>query len=162
MSFDVINDVGIGAAAGAVGGMIEVDNNRQLEPGDKLVIKLRQKFGGALLLAMKLQQLEDDPRFDVTGWTYQENGVDVHIKVTEHKEVYEAGIPITPGVIIAAIIGISSALVTYTIYLVPGEVSDAAKGISDTLETSGGKTLGGITLAGMAVAAMLIYSLIKK
>lgn len=121
---------------------VEISKDSGLMPGDQLEIELIPKVGkGMNAVAYKIMKFEDDPRFEVTGWRYLDKGVALKVRVKKAPPaVYTAG-PITSGVIIAAILGITAISVSVVVYKLPGAVAAAADDLADTFEKKGGKTV---------------------
>jgi hypothetical protein len=107
----------------------EVGLFEKLSPGDnvRIIIKPRAFLGetlGSYVTAAKIASLQNDPRFKVNGWTYNDDGsltLRVSI-VTPPYQVQEAGI--SPWLIALIVVGASIAFVSVTTYKVADVIAD--------------------------------------
>lgn len=103
----------------------------ELVPGDrvKIVIKPRGWLGetiGTYLTAARISRVQEDPRFNLLNWTYNDDGsVTLNIEIVEvdpFSTYYQAGV--SPWIIALAIVGASIAFISVTTYKVVSVIGD--------------------------------------
>lgn len=136
--------------------------SEKLYPNDRIIVSLRPRFGflgqtvNAYSLAVKIESFEGDPRFEVLRWNYVDDGVDLEIRITQNLAQLQTAGYITPGVIIAVVLGLSAAVISM-------QVAKMVDRGADALETpSGAAAMSAMGLGTLAIVAVVVYLVFFK
>ncbi len=130
---------------------IKISEDTPLKPGDEIEIHAK-RFGFGIIKdmfgAITEARLRSNPRYDVYDWKIGDDVAIYKVRIKEPAgEVYKAGI-ITPGIIIAAIWGVSLMFVSITVYKVVDQPAGKA-------------ALVGVGGLGIAAAALILLKSFK-
>ena len=128
----------------------EIGRFHKLSAGDRiqLHIKKRWSFGDTIdsyIIASRLYDVQQNQRWQILQWDYVDDGLILHILITDTTPIYQAGV-VTPAVIISVMIGLSVIFLSVTTYKVVDRVSDVT-------ESPTGKA---VVVAGSLVSVALI------
>lgn len=140
--------------------MVKVGLFDKLQPGDEIRIIIDPRVGGSIgtyVTASKISKIENDPRFNVTSWNFNDDGsVSLYVTIVQpDPQIVQAGI--SAWVIVLAVIGlVGIAFVSVTTYKV-------AAVYDDTIDSPAGQAVAySVPVIAAAILLGVSYLWVKK